>query len=91
MRKAEKAREKILNMHFRQMDHAVRAMEARENKSKHNFTRMQWVARQKNANYRNELDRIRSELAHSRLNGHSRERLAHREQELEALFSQGNI
>ena len=78
-------------MHFRQMDHAVRAMDARENKSKHNLTRMQLVARQNNFTYRNELDRIRSELAHSRLNGHARERLAHREHELEALVSQGNI
>ena len=91
MRKTDKARENILNMHFRQMDHAVRAMDAWENKSKHNLTRMQWVARQNNSNYRNELDRIRSELAHSRLNGHSRERLAHREHELEAWFSQGYI
>ena len=91
MGKTDKAREKILNMHFRQMHHAVRAIEARENKSKHNLTRMQWVARQNNANYRNDLGRIRSELARARLNGHSRERLAHREQELKALFAQGNI
>ena len=91
MRNVDKEREKILKMHFRQMDHAVRAMDARENKSKHNLTRMQWVARQNNANYRNELDRLRGELAHSRLNCHSRERLAHREHELDALFSQGNI
>ena len=91
MRNVDKAREKILNMHFRQMDHAVRAMDARENKSKHNLTRMQWVARQNNANYRNELDRLRGELSHSRLNGHTRDRLHQREQGLEALFSQGNI
>ena len=91
MRKTDKAREKILNMHFRQMDHAVRAMDAREKMSKHNLTRMQWLARQNNANHRNKFDRLRGELAHSRLNGHTRERLAHREQELEALFSQGNI
>ena len=91
MRKTDKAKEKILDIHFRQMDHAVRAIEARENKSKHNLTRMQWVARQNNANYRNELDRLRGELSRSRLNGHTRDRLAQREQELEALFSQGNI
>ena len=82
MTKADKARKKILKMHFRQMDHAARQMEARENETKHNLTRMQWIARQNNANYWNEWDRIRGELSQSRLNGHSRERLARREQEL---------
>ena len=91
MTKADKAREKILKMRFRQMDHAARQMEARENKTKHNLTRMQWIARQNNANYRNELDRIRGELSRSKLGDHTKERLARREQELEALFSQGKI
>ena len=81
----------VLGMHFRQLDHAARQIAARDNKTHHILTRMQWLERQKNANYENERDRIRGELAATKLGHHSKKRLEDRAQELRGLFSRGNV
>ena len=73
-------------MPLRQLEHVSRQLEARETKSKHNLTRMQWLQRQSNANYRNELDRIRGEMSKSTVGPRTKERLANREKELADLF-----
>lgn len=84
-------RDKILNMHLRQLEHMARQIDARETKAKHAATRVQWLQRQKNANYRNEYDRVRGELSQSALPFQVKEKLQRREKELEKLFSRGNV
>ena len=84
-------RNRILGMHFRQLDHAARQMAARDNKTKSILTRMHWLERQKNANYKNEHDRIRNHLATTQLGDHSKKRLEDRAEELHVLFSRGNV
>ena len=84
-------RKQIENMHLRQLEHVGRQMEARDIKSKHMLTRMQWLQRQTNTNYRNELDRIRGEMSRSTVPNQMRERLERREKDLESLFSHGNL
>jgi hypothetical protein len=49
------------------------------------------LERQKNANFRNEYDRIRGELSRSALPHQSKVKLQNREKELERLFSRGNV
>ena len=86
-----KIRKRVLSMHFRQLDHAARQIAARDNKTQHILTRTQWLQRQKNANYKNEHDRIRGELAGTQLGAHSKKRLEDRAEELHGLFSRGNV
>jgi hypothetical protein len=85
------SRSRIENMHLRQLEHAQRQIDARETKVKHNATRRQWLERQKNANYRNEYDRIRGELSHYRGSSANLVKLKNRVAELERLFSAGNV
>ena len=85
------SRKKIENMHLRQLEHVGRQLEARETKSKHDLTRMQWLQRQSNANYRNEHDRIKGELSRPSVPFQTKERLQRRERELHDLFSHGNL
>ena len=83
--------EKYQNRHTRQVGHATKQWEARVNKVANNVNRRQWMERQNNANYRNEYDRIRCELAHARIPFGSIQRLRRRVAELEQLFSSGNV
>ena len=79
--------EQYQNRHLRQVEHAAKQLEARESKVKNSNLRKQWLERQKNANYRNEYDRIRNELTHHRLMGRTIHGLAAREKELRKLCS----
>ncbi len=91
MTKPMLTRHSVLNMHLRQMEHVARQIDARETKVRHAATRAKWLERQKNANYRNEYDRIRGELSQSALPFQSKVKLQNRETELERLFSRGNV
>ena len=83
--------EKYQNRHLRQIEHASNISEGREMKSKNNAMRQQWHNRQNNANYRNEYDRIRGELSHSKIPYKSMMQLMKREADLNKLFSSGNV
>jgi len=79
-------------MHLRQLEHVARQTDARESKVKSVATRRKWVERANNASYRNEYDRIRSELSHySRMPTFDRQKLENRVKDLEGLFSSGNL
>jgi hypothetical protein len=90
MSKPQLTRSHVMNMHLRQLEHTARQLDARETKARHVATRVKWLERQKNANYRNEYDRVRGELSQSTLPHHSKVKLQNREKELERLFSRGN-
>ena len=83
--------EKHQNRHIRQVEHATKQWEARANKVANNNNRRQWLERQNNASYRNEYDRLRGELSHYRIPYGSVQRLRSRQQELQNLFSSGNV
>ncbi len=83
--------ERYQNRHVRQIEHAAKQWEAREMKTKNNNMRRKWLERQTNANYRNEYDRIRGELAHRKIPFETRDKLQKRETELKKLFSSGNV
>ncbi len=79
------------SMHPRQLEHMNRMLDARETKTKSLVTRRKWMERQTNANYRNEYDRIRGELSHNKLGSVDKDKLKHREAELEKLFSRDSV
>ena len=83
--------EKYQNRHVRQVEHVAKQWEARANKVANNNNRRQWLERQNNASYRNEYDRLRGELSHYRIPYGSVHRLRSRQQELDNLFSSGNV
>ena len=88
---SRKELEKYQNMHTRQVEHATKQWEARENKVANNARRKQWVERRNNVNYRNEYDRIRNELGHARIPYGSIIQLRQRQAELERLFSNAGV
>ena len=88
---SRKELEKYQNMHTRQVEHAAKQWEARENKVANNAKRRQWIERQNNVNYRNEYDRIRGELGRGRLPYLSILQLRRRQAELEELFSRAGV
>jgi hypothetical protein len=90
---SRKEMEKYQNRHVRQIEHMAKQWQARESKVANNAKRKEWMERQNNANYRNEYDRIRNYLEHSRIpfGNPARLKLAHRRHELERLFSSGNV
>jgi len=79
------------NRHIRQVEHVTKQWEARANKVANNNNRRQWLERQDNASYRNEYDSLRGELSHYRIPYGSVHRLRSRQQELDNLFSSGNV
>jgi hypothetical protein len=83
--------QKFQNRYYNQIEHAAKQWEARENKVKNNAERLRWMQRQDNANYRNEYDRIRGELSHTRIPYGDVKKLKAREAELQRLFSSANI
>ena len=83
--------EKYQNRHIRQVEHATKHWEARNNKVANNNHRRQWLERQNNVNYRNEYDRIRNDLTHSRIPFASVPKQKKREEHLKQLFSSGNV
>jgi len=83
--------EKYQNRHLRQIEHAAKQHEGREMKSKNNMMRKEWLERQTNANYRNEYDRIRGELARNKIPYKSQLQLMQREKELQRLFSSSSV
>ncbi len=83
--------ENYQNRHLRQIEHAAKQWETREQKSKNNNMRKQWLERQTNANYRNEYDRIRGELSRNKVPYVSMMQLTKRESALKRLFSSGNV
>ena len=83
--------EKHQNTHTRQVEHAEKQWEARENKVANNAKWKQWIERQNNVNYRNEYDRIRGELERGRLPFVSILHLRRRQAELEELFSRAGV
>lgn len=85
------SRKGIENMHLRQLEHVQRQLDARESKTKSIMTRKNWLERQTNANYRNEYNRLQGEMEHSRLPFKDKYKLQHRAQELQRLFSRGNV
>jgi hypothetical protein len=88
---SRKVMEKHQNRHIRQVEHATKQWEARANKVANNNNRRQWLERQNNASYRNEYDRLRGGLSHYRIPYGSIPKLRSRQQELENLFSSGNV
>ena len=88
---SRKELEKYQNMHTRQVEHATKQWEARENKVANSAKRRQWIERQNNVNYRNEYDRIRGELERGRLPFVSILQLRRRAAELERLFSNAGL
>ena len=78
-------------LHLRQLEHAGKIMDARENKTKSLVLRRKWMERQANANYRNEYDRVRGELSHNKLGSVDRKRLSDREATLHKLFSRDSV
>ena len=85
------SRNRIENMHLKQLEHAQRQLDARETKVKSLATRRKWMERQANANYRNEYDRIQGELSHYRGSTANMVKLKNRVRDLERLFSAGNV
>ena len=85
------SRNRIENMHLKQLEHAQRQLDARETKVKNLATRRKWMERQANANYRNEYDRIQGELSHYRGSTANKVKLQSRVRDLERLFSAGNV
>ena len=83
--------EKYQNRHIRQVEHATKQWEARARKVANNNDRRKWLERQNNTNYRNEYDRIRGELSHHKIPYGSLVRLKKRHEELQNLFSSGNV
>ena len=83
--------EQYQNKHLRQLEHAAKQWEARETKTKNNNLRKQWLERQTNANYRNEYDRIRGEISNRKIPFRTKYGLEKREEELQRLFSSGNV
>ena len=73
-------------MHARQLEHLAKQLDARETKVRSIRARRNWVERANNANYRNEVDRIRGELAHFRGRDADKPRLTSCETYLERLF-----
>ena len=88
---SRKMMEKYQNMQIRQVEHATKQWEARANKVANNNNRRQWLEIQNNASYRNEYDRLHGELSHYRIPYGSVQRLRSRQQELQNLFSSGNV
>ena len=88
---SRKEKEKYQNMQTRQVEHAAKQWEARENKVANNAKRRQWIERQNNVNYRNEYDRIRGELERGRIPFGSVMQLRRRAAELERLFSNAGV
>ena len=88
---SRKEMEKHQNMQTRQVEHATKQWEARENKVANNNKRREWLERQNNVNYRNEYDRLRGELAHARLPYETIHRLRYRVRGFQRLFSSGNV
>jgi hypothetical protein len=88
---SRKEMEKYQNMQTRQVEHATKQWEARENKVANNKRRREWIERQNNANYRNEYDRIRGELERARIPFGSVMQLRRRAAELERLFSNAGV
>ncbi len=84
-------RKGIEALHLNQLMHAQRQMDARHTKAKQNMTRKRWIERQKNANYRNEYDRIQGELSHLKTGDINKDKLLNRADELKRLFSAGNV
>ncbi len=85
------SRSAIEKLHLNQLEHLARIIEARDSKSKHIATRRKWLERQENANYRNEYDRIRGDLAHYKLGAVDRKKLENRQKELQQLFSSSMV
>ena len=83
--------EKCQNRHIRQVEHATKQWEARAHKAANNNNRRKWLERQNKANYRNEYDRIRGELSHYKIPYGDPNRLKNIKQDLENLFSSGNV
>jgi acyl carrier protein phosphodiesterase len=83
--------EKYQNRHIRQVEHATKQWEARANKVANNNHRKQWLQRQNNASYRNEYDRLNGELSRYRIPYGSVQKLKQRQNELQNLFSSGNV
>ena len=88
---SRKEMEKHHNMHTRQVEHATKQGEARENKVANNKKRKEWVERQNNVNYRNEYDRMLHELAGKKAPFQTMSQLEHRDGNLRNLFSSGNV
>ena len=88
---SRKEMEKQQNMHTRQVEHATKQWEARENKVANSKKRKEWIKRQNDVNYRNEYDRIRGELGRGRLPFVSILHLRQRQAELERLFSRAGV
>ena len=88
---SRKEMEKHQNMHSRQVEHATKQWEARENNVAHNKKRKEWIERQTNVNYINEYDRIRRELHHARIPFGNIHQLRRRAAELQRLFSNAGV
>ena len=88
---SRKEMEKYQNTHTRQVEHATKQWEARENEVGNNAKRRQWIERRSNVNYRNEYDRIRNELGQASIPSGSVVRLRQRQAELQRLFSRAGV
>ena len=83
---SRKEMEKHQNTHARQVDHATKQWEARENKVANNKKRKEWIERRNNVTYRNEYDRVRGDLQRARLPFGNIHQFRRRVAELQRLF-----
>ena len=88
---SRKEMEKHQNMQIRQVEHATKQWEARENKVANNQRRREWIERQNNANYRNPYDGLRYELEHARIPFGNAELRRRRVAYFQRLFSNAGV
>ena len=88
---SRKEMEKHQNMQTRQVEHATKQWEARENKVANNQRRKDWIERQNNVNYRNVYDGLRYELEHARIPFGSAELRRRRIAHFNRLFSNAGV
>ena len=81
----------IQKLHLSQVEQLQRILDAKETKAKHLDTRRRWLQQQNNANYRFEHDRLTNALANSVMPNQTQERMKERIEELNSLFSKGNL
>ena len=91
MKISQETRDKYVNMKLKQLDHLARQLEARNTRVKNPTLRKNWLDSQNRANYRQEYDRIRSELHARVIPCGNRARIVNRALELANLFSRGNV
>jgi hypothetical protein len=88
---SRKRMQQFQNMQMRQIEHAAKQWEARENKVKNNALRRKWIEQQDAHNYRVEYNRLLNDMEHRKLGATTKTQLQNRANDLKKLFSSGNV